>query len=190
MRRRRLFGALVVSVAVAAIEVTGGFRAQSLGLVADAVHAGTDALAICVMLLAVYAGRRIEMLAAVFNGVLLLAITGLIAYGALQRLAHPLHPVGPLMVGISALALGGNLIAAYLLFHGVRASITIRSAFLHVAADALGSSAVLIGGLLITWTHRAWLDPCFSLLVCAVVVVGVADMLREARSMNVEKPSA
>ncbi len=179
-----------MSLVVAAVELAGGFRAQSLGLLADAVHAATDALAICVMLLAIYAGRKVEMLAAVFNGVLLVAITIAVAYGAVQRLSHPLHPLGALMAAISAVALCGNLAAAYLLFHGVRASIGVRSAFLHVAADALGSSAVLVGGVLIAWTHRAWLDPCFSLIVCAIVIIGVVDMLREARSLALEKPAA
>jgi cobalt-zinc-cadmium efflux system protein len=198
VRRAPLYGALGASLAVAAIEVTGGIRAQSLGLVADAVHAGTDAIAIGIMLFALYVSARpanlrktfgygrLEVLGAVFNGALLLGVTALIAYGAVQRLQHPLHPQGPAMAAISAFALCGNLAAGVLLLRGARANLNLRSAFLHVSGDALGSFAVLIAGVLIAFTHRAWLDPLFTLIVCAIVVAGVMHMLREALDILLE----
>jgi cobalt-zinc-cadmium efflux system protein len=198
MRNGRLVAAFAVSLVVATVEIAGGIRAQSLGLVADAVHAGTDALAIAVMLLASYlamrpANRRktfgygrIEVLGAVFNGALLLCITALIAYGAVQRLAHPLHPQGPLMAGVSAFALCGNLAVGFILVRAARANLGVRGAFLHVAGDAMGSFAVMVGGLLIAWTHRAWIDPLLSLLVCVIVVAGVLHMLRESLDILLE----
>lgn len=198
MRSGPLVAALAVSLVVAAAEIVGGIRAQSLGLVADAVHAGTDALAISVMLLAAYlalrpANRRktfgygrIEVLGAVFNGALLLGITALIAYGAVQRFIHPLHPQGPLMTIVSSFAFCGNLAAGYLLVRSMHTSLGVRGALLHVGGDAMGSFAVMIGGLLIAWTHRAWIDPVLSLVVCAIVVAGVLQMLREALDILLE----
>lgn len=198
MRRGLLYGALGVSLVVAAIEIVGGIRAQSLGLVADAVHAGTDALAIGIMLVALYvSGRpanrrktfgygRLEVLGAVFNGALLLFVTALIAYGAVQRLQHPLHPQGTAMAAVSAIALCGNLAAGFLLMRGARANLNLRSALLNVSGDALGSLAVLVAGVLIAFTHRAWLDPVFTLVVCAIVVAGVMHMLREALDILLE----
>ncbi|MHB8433443.1 MAG: cation diffusion facilitator family transporter [Candidatus Tyrphobacter sp.] len=198
MRYGRFSAALAVSLVVAAVEVYGGLRAQSLGLIADAVHAGTDAFAIGIMLVASYlaarpANRRktfgygrLEVLGAVFNGALLLGITAVIAYGAVQRLMHPLHPQGTTMAAISAVAFFGNIGAGLLLLQGARRSINARGAFIHVAGDAMGSFAVLIAGALIAWTHRAWLDPAFSLVVCAIVVAGVAHMVREALDILLE----
>ncbi len=198
MRKSRLVAALAVSLVVAAIEIAGGIRAQSLGLIADAVHAGTDALAMSLMLLAAllamrpanrrktFGYGRCEVLGAVFNGALLLGITALVAYGAVQRIMHPLHPQGSLMAAVSFFALCGNLTAGFLLMQAARTNLGARGAFLHVAGDAMGSFAVMIGGLLILWTHRAWIDPLFSLVVCAIVVAGVLHMLREALDILLE----
>lgn len=180
MREGRLVAALCVSVAVAAVEVIGGVRAQSIGLVADAVHAATDALAIAVTLVASHLShRRVEIFGAAFNAVLLLGITAFVAYGAVQRLLHPLHPHGGAMAAIAAVALCGNLLAGVLLLHGARKNIHTRSAFFNVGGDALGSFAVLVAGGLIVLTHRAWLDPAFSLVVCAIVLGGVVHMVRD-----------
>lgn len=184
MPKRRFAAALAVSLVVACVEVIGGIRAQSIGLIADALHAGTDALAIVVTLVTTHTRREIH--GVFINGTLLLAITAVIAIGAAHRLAHPLHPSGLAMAAISAFALAGNLLAGYLLLHGARSSINARSALLHVVGDAMGSSAVLVAGLLVIWTHRAWLDPVFSLVVCAIVAASVGLLLIEARRLPEE----
>ena len=198
MRNGRLFVALAVSLVVAAIEIVGGIRAQSLGLIADAVHAGTDAAAVALALGASFvalrpANRRktfgygrIEVLGAVLNGGLLLAVTGLIAFNAVLRIAHPLHPQGVTIAIVSAVALAGNLIAGFLLVRAAGASLNMRAAFLHVCGDVLGSAAVLGGGVLIAFLHRAWIDPLLTLFVCAIVVAGVAHMLRDAADILLE----
>lgn len=198
MRRSRLGAALAISLAVAAMEIAGGVRAQSIGLIADAMHAATDAVAIGITLLAAYVAMRpanrrktfgygrVEVLGAVFNGALLLFITALVAYGAVERLMHPLHPKGETMAAVAAIALVGNLAAGFLLLYGARLSLNTRGAFLHVAGDAMGSFAILVAGLLVALTHRVWFDPLFSLVVCAIVVAGVAHMLREALDVLLE----
>ncbi len=198
MRYGRFFAALAVCLAVAAFEVIGGLRAQSIGLIADAVHAATDGIAVLVMLAAMiisarpanrrktFGYGRIEVLGAVFNGALLLFVTAVVAAASVHRLIFPLHPEGGVMAVVSAIALGGNLAGALLLLQGVRRSINARSAFLNVAGDALGSIAVLVAGLLVIATHHAWLDPAFSLLVCVLVVVAVWHMIREAADVLLE----
>lgn len=184
--RGRYVAALGISIAVAVVEIYGGIRAQSIGLVADALHAGTDSLAMGVALVAHHTRR--ELRGATINGALLLAITAAIACGAVERLLHPLHPQGVPMAAVSAFALAGNLAAGYFLLHGARQSINARSALFHVIGDAFGSFAVLVAGVLVAWTQRAWLDPAFSLVVCAIVVAGVVSLLREARSAVEKKP--
>lgn len=187
MHRARSFAALGVSVVVAVVEILTGFRAESVGLVADAVHAATDALAIGVMLLAAH--RRLDVIGAVVNSVLLLAVTGFIAYGAVQRLSHPAHPQGGVMAAVAAFALVGNIVAGVLLLPKATHSINLRGAFLNVAGDAAGSFAVLVAGLLIARTHRAWIDPAFSLFVCAAVLGAVAHLLRAAFRSSEKAPA-
>jgi cobalt-zinc-cadmium efflux system protein len=194
----RLFGALALSLLVAAVEVVGSISGQSLGLLADAVHAGTDSVAIVIMLLASYGASRpanrrktygygrVEVLASVFNGALLLGITGVIAYGAVQRFAHPVHPRGDVMAYVSAFALCGNITAGWLLSRSAAVNLNVRSAFLHVAGDAMGSFSVMVAGILIALTHDRIFDPLFTLVVAAIVVVGVAFMLREALDILLE----
>ncbi|HEY9085670.1 MAG TPA: cation diffusion facilitator family transporter [Candidatus Tyrphobacter sp.] len=198
VRNGRLFGALVVSLVVAVVEIAGGIRAGSLGLIADAVHAGTDAIAVMLALAAsfvamrpanrrkTYGYGRMEVLGAVLNGGLLLGVTAVIAFSAVQRIAHPVHPQGEIMATVSAIALVGNITAGILLVRGAGSSLNMRAAFLHVTGDALGSSAVLAGGLLIVVSHRAWIDPALTLFVCAIVVAGVLHMLREAADVLLE----
>jgi cobalt-zinc-cadmium efflux system protein len=198
MRNAGLFGALGISLVVSGVEIAGGIRAQSLAVMADAVHAATDFVAIIIVVLATlgatrpanrrktYGYGRLEVLASVFNGALLLGITGLIAYGAVQRFTHPAHPQGGLMAAVSAFALCGNVTAGWFLSRSAAANLSARSALLHVVGDAMGSSAALVAGLLIAVTHNPTFDPIFTLVVCIIVVGGVAVMLREALDILLE----
>lgn len=178
MKHQRSYAALAISVVVAAGELVFGLRAQSVSLIADAVHACADCVAIVIMLLAMR--PRLETIGAFSNAALLFAITGFVAYGAVQRFSHPAHPEGGTMALVAAVALVGNAIAGVLLLRKVDESVNRRGAFLNVAGDAFGSLAVMIAGALTIWTHRAWIDPAVSLVVCGVIVLAVAHLATEA----------
>jgi cobalt-zinc-cadmium efflux system protein len=194
----RLKVALAATAGVAVLEVAGGLRAGSLALMSDAAHVTMDVVALAIALAAAvqakrpathratYGFARYEILAALANGGLLTALTVLIAVEAVRRLFHPEVPAGGLMAAVAAVGLVVNVAVALVLARGHHADLNVRAATLHVAGDALGGLAVIVGGLVIVLTGAAWIDPVLSLLVGAIIVFGVAGVLREATGVLLE----
>jgi cobalt-zinc-cadmium efflux system protein len=200
--RWRLPLALVATALIAALEIAGGIVAHSLALLSDAAHVAMDVVALAIALAATmqasrpanerqtYGFARLEILAALANGALLLAVTVLIVVEAIKRFIHPELPHGNIMAAIAAIGLIVNVGVGVLLMKGTRASLNMRAALLHVAGDGLGATAVLIGGAVIAFTGAAWIDPALSLLVSAIIVLGVARIFREATFVLLESVPA
>ena len=196
--RRRLLLAVIASAFVAVLEFWGGAASRSLALSTDAVHVCMDVVALSLALLAaVGAARpadprrtfgygRIEVLGALANGTLVLAATGAIAYAAIRRFAMPVEPHAATMAAVAAIGLGTNAAIGLLLRGDSRRDLNVRAALFHVLGDALGAVAVLAGGVAIALTQAAWIDPLLSLFVAAIIVVGVARVLRDATSVLLE----
>ena len=194
----RLKVALVATAGVAVLELAGGVRAGSLALMSDAAHVTMDVVALAIALAAAvqakrpanqrqtYGFARYEILAALANGGLLTAVTVLIVVEAVKRLVHPELPAAGLMAAVAAIGLAVNLAIGLMLVRGHHANLNMRAAVLHVAGDALGGGAVIAGGVLIALTGAAWIDPALSLLVGAIIVAGVAGIVREATSVLLE----
>ncbi len=195
--RRRLSLALILSAAVAALEFWGGAASHSLALTTDAVHVCIDVFAFAVALLAAVGATRranrrktfgygrVEVLGALFNGAILLGATAILAYQAVLRLRAPVEPHGLMMTVIAAIGLVVNVsIGLTLLEH--HHNHNVRAALAHVAGDVLGALAVIIGGVVIAMTGAAWIDPVLSLFVAAIIVVGVAGVLRDASDVLLE----
>jgi len=194
----RLRVALVATAGVAVLELAGGIRAGSLALMSDAAHVTMDAVALAIALAAVvqakrpathrqtYGYARYEILAALANGVLLAAVTIPIATAAIERFLHPTHPEGGVMAGIAALALLVNGAIGIMLVRSSHHDMNVRAALLHVAGDLFGALAVLVGGAAIALTGAAWIDPVLSLLVVAVILVGIVRIGREAVGVLLE----
>jgi cobalt-zinc-cadmium efflux system protein len=200
--RRGLTVALAASVAVAALELWGGLRSHSLALTTDAVHVCTDIFALVLALAASVAAARpadprrtfgygrIEILGALVNGTLLLVATAAIAYEAIRRFAEPVTPQTTTMTVVAAIGLLLNVGAALALRERGERDINVRAALFHVLGDALGAIAVVIGGIAIALTHRAWIDPALSLFVAALIVVGVFRIMRDATNVLLESVPA
>lgn len=196
--RRRLSIALAATALVALFEFWGGAASQSLALTSDAVHVCTDVLALSVALIAAIGAARpadlrrtfgygrIEVLAALVNGTLLLVATLVIVYEAARRFAAPVEPHAALMTGIAALGLAVNAGVGFMLRQSGKSDLNVRAALFHVLGDALAGGAVVIGGVAIALTNRAWIDPVLSLVVAAVIVVGVVRVLRDATNVLLE----
>ncbi len=195
--RRRLTLALILSAAVAVLEFWGGAISRSLALTTDAVHVCIDVFAMAVALIAALGATRranrrktfgygrIEVLGALVNGAILLAATGVIAYEAILRFRVPTVPHGTTMTLIAAIGLAVNVVIG-LTLHEHRENQNVRAALMHVAGDALGAIAVIIGGILISLTHAGWIDPLLSLFVAAIIVVGVVGIIRDAGDVLLE----
>jgi cobalt-zinc-cadmium efflux system protein len=194
----RLKVALIATAGVALLELAGGVRAGSLALMSDAAHVTMDVVALAIALAAAvqakrpathrqtYGFARYEILAALANGGLLTAVTVLIAVEAVRRLLHPELPSGGLMAAVAAVGFAVNVGVGITLARGHHASLNVRAAVWHVAGDALGALAVIIGGGLIVLTGAAWIDPVLSLLVAGIIVAGVFGIVREATGVLLE----
>ena len=187
--RRNLTITLGLITGYMVVEVVGGVLANSLSLLADAGHMATDAGAIGLALLAMWiAGRpasiqrtfglhRTEILAALANALSLWLIAGLIFFEAYRRFLNPPEVAGGLMLGVGAVGLLVNLVAAGVLSRSVRESLNVEGAYLHVLADLLGSIAVISAGVLIITTGWTLADPVFAAVIGLLILISSARLL-------------
>ncbi|MGW7203603.1 cation diffusion facilitator family transporter [Streptomyces sp. NPDC054837] len=196
--RGRLRVALSITLTVMVVEIVGGIMADSLALVADAAHMATDALGLGMALMAIhFAGlppsgkrtfgyARAEILAALANCLLLLGVGGYVLYEAIQRFITPAGTEGGLTIVFGAIGLVANMISLSLLVRGQAESLNVRGAFLEVAADALGSLAVIISAVVILTTGWQAADPVASLVIGLMIVPRAWKLLRETLDVLLE----
>ncbi|PWI08403.1 cation transporter [Streptomyces sp. NWU339] len=196
--RGRLRVALTITLGVMVVEIVGGVLSGSLALVADAAHMATDALGLGMALLAIhFANRppserrtfgyaRAEILAALANCLLLLGVGGYVLFEAVQRFVSPAGVEGGLTLVFGAIGLVANLVSLTLLMRGQKESLNVRGAFLEVAADALGSLAVIVSALVVMTTGWTAADPIASLAIALMIVPRSFKLLRETLDVLLE----
>ncbi|MFF9061951.1 cation diffusion facilitator family transporter [Streptomyces sp. NPDC014882] len=196
--RGRLRAALAITLTVMVVEIVGGVLADSLALIADAAHMATDALGLGMALLAIhFAARpptgnrtfgyaRAEILAALANCLLLLGVGGYVVYEAVQRFFTPAPTEGAAMIVFGGIGLVANMVSLTLLMRGQADSLNVRGAFLEVAADALGSVAVLLSAVVILTTGWRAADPVASLVIGLMIVPRTVRLLRETLDVLLE----
>ncbi|MFK4144980.1 cation diffusion facilitator family transporter [Streptomyces sp. NPDC004065] len=189
---------LAITLGVMLVEVAGGLLADSLALVADAAHMATDALGLGMALLAIrFADRppsgnrtfglaRAEILAALANCLLLLVVGGYVLFEAIERFLTPADTRGGLMIAFGLVGLVANSVSLTLLMRGQKESLNVRGAFLEVAADALGSLAVMVSAAVILLTGWQAADPVASLLISVMIVPRTVRLLRETLDVLLE----
>lgn len=193
---------LVLSLALTAIiffaELVGGLLTGSLALLSDAAHVFMDVFALGLSYGALrlsslpandrhtYGYHRLQVLAALVNGALLLAVAFEIFREAILRLSNP-RPVlaGPMLV-VAVVGLVVNLVVAFVLRGHDHEDLNVRSAFLHVLGDALASVGVIVAGVIIVLTDWTVVDPLVSIVIGVIVLVGSGNVLRRAVHILVE----
>lgn len=192
---KRLGATLALVVTYMVAEFIGGLWANSLALIADATHMLGDAGALTVALIALRVARRppttrhtfgyerAEILAALVNSAVLVAISGYVFYEALQRVLEPPGVRGGLMLLVAAGGLLVNMAGLYLLHGGKRENLNIRGAWLHVLSDLLGSAGALIAGVLIAVFGWDWADPVASLIIGVLVLYSAWALLKETTAV-------
>lgn len=175
------------------VEVVYGVLSHSMALVSDAGHNLSDVLGLALAWGAAslarrkpsksrtYGLRRVTILAALANAVLLLVATGGVAWESVQRLAHPPGVDGKTVMIVAAIGVAVNGVSAMFFRHG-GSDLNVRAAFLHLVADAAVSVGVVITGFLVTKTGLALLDPLVSLLLAGLIVATAWGLLK--RSLN------
>jgi cobalt-zinc-cadmium efflux system protein len=183
---------LGLTVAFTLVEVVGGIATDSLALLADAAHMLSDNFALALALFAVWlAGRpstpersfgyqRAEILAALANGVILVALAIWIFIAAWQRFSDPPDVLAGWVALVAIIGLAVNLVAAFLLYQHGHDTLNMRAALRHVVADALGSVGVLVSALIILTTGWAYADPIAGVLIALLVLASSWTVLRDS----------
>jgi cobalt-zinc-cadmium efflux system protein len=186
-----LLTALVLTLSFALIEAIAGWWSGSLALLSDAGHMLTDSLALGLAALAAILARRrpsarhsygwgrAEILAALFNALVMIALIAAISAEAVQRLRSPSPVEGAAVISVAFVGLLINVAAAWLL-SGARENLNVRAALLHVIGDLLGSVAALVSGAVILLTGWVAIDPLLSLLIVLLILVSAVRILHEA----------
>lgn len=179
-------------------EVVGGLLSGSLALLADAGHMFTDAGALALSLLAMrmaqrpptpdktYGYVRLEILAALVNGAMLLVIAVFIVLEAWERLGDPVGVDGPLMLGVAVVGLGVNVVGALLLHGHAHDNLNVRGAYLHVLGDLLGSVGAIVAAVVIVTTGWTLADPLVSVAIAVLILVSSWRLVREATDVLLE----
>ncbi|RKN41329.1 cation diffusion facilitator family transporter [Streptomyces hoynatensis] len=196
--RGRLRIALALACALLVAELAGAAVTGSLALLADAGHVATDAVGLAMALFAVHVAARpaserrtfgfarMEILAALLNCLLLLGVGGYLLVESVARLGAPAEVPGGPTVAFGALGLALNCASLAVLLRGSRESLNVRGAFLEVAADALGSLAVVAAALVILATGWQRADPIASLAIAVLIVPRTVRLAREALDVLLE----
>ncbi len=199
---RRLAITLVLVVGYMVAEVVGGFLTGSLALLADAGHMLSDAGSLGLAAFALWIAarprtpertfgyHRTEILAALANGIALVAVAVLIVVEAWQRFASPRQVQGAAMMAIAVGGLVVNLASLWILHGGRAASLNVRGAWLHVLADTLGSVGAIAAGALIWAFGWELADPLASVAIALLVVWSSWTLLRESVRVLMEATPA
>lgn len=186
----KLIVALLLTLSFAGVEALAGWWSGSLALMSDAAHMFTDASALGLAAAAAWFARRppstrhsyglvrAEVLAALFNSLLMLVLLGYIVHEAIDRFSAPRAIAGDTVIGVAVIGLGINLLVAWVLSRGEH-TLNSRAALLHVLGDALGSVAAISAGIVIVTTGWTPIDPLLSLLVSALILVSALRLLRD-----------
>lgn len=186
--------AILITAAIMFLEFFGGLATNSLALLSDAGHMLSDVSSLVFSLLAMWLAvkpptatkhfgfHRVEILAALFNGVTLFIIAGLILFEAYKRLLVP-QPVSSIsMMAIAVVGMAANMLSAWALVRqgDVTDNINMRSAYLHIIGDALGSLGAIVAGLLMYFKNWYIADPIISAVVAVVILKGAFGVIRQA----------
>lgn len=196
--RRALRGALGLTAALFLVELVGGYVTNSLALLADAAHMFADVAALLLAFGALWISSRpasdtktfgyyrVEILAALVNGLFLWLVVIYIGYEAYGRFQNPpVVKAGPMML-VAAAGLAVNVTCAWLLRPSEQSSLNLHSAFLHVLSDLLGSVGALIGAAVMLLTGWYGADPLISAGIGVLIIGSSWSLLREAVDVLLE----
>lgn len=189
---------IVLNAGFVITEVIFGISAHSLALLADAGHNMSDVLGLVLSWSAVwlarrpttsrftYGFRRTSIMASTLNAVFLLISVGMIAWEAVGRLADPQPILAMPVIVVASIGIVINGLTAWLFAHGSKQDLNVRSAFLHMLADAGLAAGVVVAGVITLRTGWTWVDPVVGLAIAAVIVVGTWGLLTESLRLSLD----
>jgi cobalt-zinc-cadmium efflux system protein len=196
--KRRLTWVLALTAIFMVVEWLGGMLANSLALIADAAHMLTDVAALALSLFVLWFSRRasndaksygylrLEILAALLNGAVLIVISLYIFWHAWQRLQTPEAIAGPLMLAVALAGLLVNVVAAVLLHSSAEHNLNVRGAYLHILGDLLGSVGAIAAALIIMTLGWTPADAIISGFVGLLILISSWKLVRESVDVLLE----
>lgn len=179
-------------------EIIVGLVAHSLALLSDAAHMLTDVAGLVLALVAIwfakrpasgrftYGFRRVEILSAQANGLVLLGLSVILVVEAVHRLIRPPRVTGPLVLAVALIGVVVNLVATWSMSKADRTSLNIEGAFQHIATDLLGFVATALAGVVIIVGHWQRADPVATLVVVVMMVRSGVGLVRESGRVFLE----
>jgi len=191
VRGKKLLWVTLLNFSISLVQVAGGIISNSLSLISDAIHNLGDTSAIFIAFLAgkhadkkpdarkTFGYKRTEILAALFNAVVLIAICFFLFVEAYERFRNPQAIKGGIMLSVAVFGLIANLISVLVLQKEKSYNLNIRAAYLHLLGDTLSSVAVIAGGIAILVWQIYWLDPLVTVAVGVYIIYHTWDVVRQ-----------
>ena len=189
---------IVLNFLFVIIEVIVGLSIHSLSLLSDAGHNLADVASLAMALIAIrllkikptekytYGYKKTTILVALLNAAILLISLGAIGYEAVHRLMDPEPLPGKTIAIVAAIGIVINAVTALLFMRDRENDLNVRGAFLHLLSDAIVSAALVIGGIIIAFTHLFWIDSVLSLLVAVVILFSTWQLLRDSLRLSLD----
>jgi cobalt-zinc-cadmium efflux system protein len=190
---------VILNVFITVAEIIGGIISGSLALISDALHNLSDAVSVIISYIVAiklkgrdnspkhtFGFKRAEILAAVINSSVLVAISVYLIYEAVLRFQHPEPIKGILMTVVASIGLAANIAGTLLMKRDAKTSINIRSSYFHLLSDAVSSVVVILGGLAIIIWNIYWIDPVLTILISVYITRESFKILFEAMHVLME----
>jgi cobalt-zinc-cadmium efflux system protein len=184
--------AVALNLAFTIFQVSFAFIANSMSLMADAIHNFGDVFGLILAWGAnwlltkparkrySYGYKKTTVLAALTNALMLVATSALIVFESIYKLFHLSHVNELIIIAVAAVGIVINSSTALLFMRGAHDDLNIKGAFLHLLGDAVISLAVVAAGILIYFTHWLWLDPLMGLIIVVIILWGTWGLLRNS----------
>jgi len=189
---------IVLNLAYVIIQIAIGLKINSLSLLSDAGHNFLDVAGLALAMIAfklskskstakyTYGYKKSSILISLLNAVILLVSIGAIGYEAIFRFKNPQPLPGVTIAIIAAIGIFINGISAFMFFRDKESDINVKAAFLHLASDALVSLGLVVGGIIIYYTHLYWIDPLLSLIISLVIIASTWSLLKDSLRLSLD----
>jgi cobalt-zinc-cadmium efflux system protein len=189
---------IVLNLAYVIIQIIVGLNINSLSLLSDAGHNFLDVAGLALAMLAfklsnskatekyTYGYKKASILISLLNAVILLISIGAIGYEAIFRFKNPEPIPGKTIAIIALIGIIINGVSAFMFFRDKEKDINVKSAFLHLASDALVSLGLVVGGIIIYYTNLYWIDPLLSIIICFVIIASTWSLLKDSLRLSLD----
>jgi len=188
-----IFWAMILNVIIALAQIIAGIFSGSLALISDALHNINDFFSLFISYIAnkiasnkksdikhSYGFKRVEIISAFINGIMLLGVFFYLLFEAYKRLRTPHEVLGVPTLIVAIIGLIGNILGAMLLHEESHENLNIKSAFLHLVSDSLSSVGVILSSILILWKNLYIADTIISIVIAIFVLFGSYELLKES----------